>query len=329
MKAGENVAIVSTGRALPAGKITNADLVKIVDTSDEWIKTRTGIQERRMMNSEESNTSLSVKAAEIALERAKLNPKDIDLIIVATVTADLPLPSAACLIQAQLNAPNAAAFDLAAGCTGFLYGLDIAKQYLKMGAANNVLLVGVDTLSPIIDWQDRNTCVLFGDGAGAVVLQRTKEDCGILASKMYSDGSKANLLYIPAGGSSLPPSAKTVEERLHYVKMNGPEIFKFAVKVMTDSTLQVLEMCGKTAQDLDFILPHQANIRIIELAQRRLKLKPEQVLVNIERYGNTSSAAIPVLLDEALQEGKIKKGDLLALVAFGAGLTWGAAVLKW
>ncbi|MGI5876050.1 MAG: beta-ketoacyl-ACP synthase III [Dethiobacteria bacterium] len=329
MKAGEKVAIVSTGRALPAGKITNIDLEKIVETSDEWIRTRTGVRERRMLSGEETNTSLSVKAAQIALERAGLTPEDIDLLIVATVTADLTLPSAACLIQAQLNASNAAAFDLAAGCTGFLYGLNIAEQYLKMDAAKNVLLVGVDTLSPIIDWQDRNTCVLFGDGAGAVVLQKAEGDRGILASKMYSDGSKANLLYIPAGGSRLPPSKKTIQERQHYVKMNGPEIFKFAVKVMTESTLHVLNMCGKTPQDLDFLLPHQANIRIIELACKKLGLKSEQVLVNIQRYGNMSSAAIPVLLDEALQDGKIKSGDLLALVAFGAGLTWGSAVLRW
>ena len=329
MGASSAVGIISTGRALPVSRITNFDLEEIVDTSDEWIRARTGIEERRIITGEETNSELSVRASLIALERANLRPEDLDLIIVATVTPDLPLPSTACLVQARLNARNAAAFDLAAGCTGFLYGLSVAEQYIKSGAAKNVLLIGVDTLSPVVDWSDRNTCVLFGDGAGAVVLGEVQGDRGILASKMFSDGTKAGLLYIPAGGSRCPATQRTVEERMHYIKMNGPEVFKFAVTVMIDSTLHVLEMCGKNSAELAYLIPHQANERIINLAYKKMGLKPEQVLVNINRYGNMSSAAIPVVLDEAVDEGKFKEGDLIALVSFGAGLTWGAAVLKW
>lgn len=323
------VGIVSTGRALPVGHVSNFDLEEIVETSDQWITSRTGIKERRIVNNDETCSGLATIAAKIALERAGLKPEEIDLLIVATVTPDQPMPSTACLVQAKLNACNAAAFDLAAGCTGFLYGLNVAEQFIKSGTLKNVLLVGVDVLSPFVDWQDRNTCVLFGDGAGAVVLTAVKPERGLLASKIFSDGHKAGLLYVPAGGSRFPAKLWTVEQRRHYIKMNGPEIFKFAVNVMVDSTLQVLKMCNKTPDDLDFLLPHQANLRIINFAVKRLGLKPEQVLVNIHRYGNTSSASVPVLLDEAVEQGKLKEGDLLALVSFGAGLTWGAAVLNW
>ncbi len=329
MGSGNAVGIISTGRALPVSRITNFDLEEIVETSDQWIRARTGIEERRIITNDETNSELSVLASLIALERANLRPEDIDLLIVATVTPDQTLPSTACLVQARLNAYNAAAFDLAAGCTGFLYGLSVAEQYIKNGAAKNVLLIGVDTLSPIVDWQDRNTCVLFGDGAGAVVLGKVEDDRGILASKMFSDGTKAGLLYIPAGGTRCPATLRTVGERMHFIKMNGPEVFKFAVTVMIDSTLQVLEMCGKTSAELDYLVPHQANERIINFAYKKMGLKPEQVLININRYGNMSSASIPVVLDEAVDGGKFKDGDLIALVSFGAGLTWGAAVLKW
>ncbi len=329
MKPEKAAAIVSTGRALPVGRVTNLDLEEIVDTNDEWIRTRTGIRERRMVNASETNADLSVSAARLALERAALRPEDVDLLIVATVTPDQPLPSSACLVQAKLNAYNAFAFDLAAGCTGFLYGLHVADKFIKTGSAKNILLIGVDILSPIIDWQDRNTCVLFGDGAGAVVVKEAKGSGGLKAARMFSDGSKAGLLYIPGGGTRLPPSGMVVEKRLHYVKMNGPEIFKFAVKIMAESTQQVLEMCAKSPQDLDYLIPHQANMRIIEAACKRLGIDLSKVLINIERYGNMSSASIPVVLDEAVEEGKIKSGDLIAMVAFGAGLTWGAALLEW
>jgi 3-oxoacyl-[acyl-carrier-protein] synthase III len=329
MHSGKSVGIVSTGKALPVCRLTNLELEEIVDTSDEWIISRTGIKERRMISNSETNSELSFIASKIALDRANLKPEDLDLIIVATVTPDMLFPSTACLIQAKLEAYNAAAFDLAAGCTGFLYGLNVGEQYIKTGAAKNVLLVGVDTLSPIVDWQDRNTCVLFGDGAGAVVLQEVEENRGLLSSKLFSDGSKGDLLYVPAGGSRFPATRETVEKRMHYIKMNGPEVFKFAVTVMINSTLTVLEMCGKKPADLNYLVPHQANIRIINAACRKLGLKPEQVLANIDRYGNMSSASIPVVLDEAVEEGKIKRGDLIALVSFGAGLTWGAAVLNW
>ncbi len=329
MKTGRKAGIVSTGKALPVCRLTNRELEYIVETSDEWITSRSGIKERRIISGTETNSSLSEIAARIALERAALKPEEIDILIVATVTADQLLPSSACLVQARLNAHRAAAFDLAAGCTGFLYGLTVGQQFIETGAAKNILLIGVDTLSPIVDWTDRNTCVLFGDGAGAVVLQQVEEGRGILASKMFSDGTKAELLDIPAGGSRRPPTLKTLEERAHYVKMNGPEIFKFAVKIMVESTTNVLNMCGKKPADISYIAPHQANIRIIDSACKRLGLNDEQVLTNIHRYGNMSSAAIPVLLDEAFEAGKLKQGDLLALVSFGAGLTWGAAALNW
>ncbi len=329
MRSGSAAGIVSTGKALPVAKITNADLELIVDTNDEWIKTRSGIEERRIITGDETASGLSAKAARIALERAGISPAELDMIIVATVTPDQILPSTACLVQDKLGAVNAAAFDLVAGCTGFLYGLDVATRYINSGAARHILLVGVDTLSPIVDWQDRNTCVLFGDGAGAVVISAVEEGSGVLASKMFSDGTKANLLYIPAGGSTRPATRQTVAERGHYIKMEGQEVFKFAVTVMVDSLLEVLAIAGKTAADLDILAPHQANIRIINFACKRLKLKPEQVLINIHRYGNMSSAAIPVALDEAVEEGKLKAGQLVGMVSFGAGLTWGASVMKW
>jgi len=329
LSSGKVAGIISTGRALPVGKITNFDLEEIVETSDEWISSRTGVKERRMMIREETNSSLSTAASQIALERAGVKPEEVDLLIVATVTPDQPLPSTSCLVQAHLGASNAAVFDVVAGCTGFLYGLHVADQFIRTGAARNILLVGVDTLTPVIDWQDRNTCVLFGDGAGAVVIQPVEKERGVLASKMFSDGNQAGLLYIPAGGTSAPANHLTVENRMHYVKMNGPEIFKFAVKVMAESTLKVLDMCGKKPADLDFLVPHQANIRIIESACKKLGLSMEQVLVNIDRYGNMSSASVPVALDEAVEEGKFKPGDLVGLVAFGAGLTWGASILHW
>lgn len=329
MKKGRTAGIVSTGRALPVGILTNHDLEIIMDTSDEWIKTRTGIEERRIITGDETSSALSARASRIALERAGLNPAEIDVIIVATVTPDQILPSTACLLQDKLGAVNASAFDLVAGCTGFLYGLDVGVRYIHSGAARHVLLVGVDTLSTIVDWQDRNTCVLFGDGAGAVVLSEAEEGRGVLASKIYSDGSKAKLLYVPAGGSTRPATVQSVKDRAHYIKMNGPEVFKFAVTELVDSLLEVLTLCGKTAEDLDILVPHQANLRIINFACKRLKMKPEQVLVNIRRYGNMSSAAIPVALDEAVEEGRIKAGQLIGMVSFGAGLTWGAAVTRW
>ncbi len=324
-----NAGIISTGRALPIGKITNADLETILETSDDWIQTRTGIQERRMVTGDETNSDLCVTASRIALERAGLKAEEVDLLIVSTVTPDLTLPSASCLVQSKLQARNAFVFDLVAGCSGFLYGLTVAEKFIQAGTVKNVLLVGVDVLTPIMDWQDRNTCVLFGDGAGAAVITRVEAERGLMASKLYADGDKAELLYTPAGGTKNPANYGTVEDRMHFVRMNGKEIFKFAVKVMTESTLEVLNICELSPTNLDYLIPHQANIRIIESASKKLGLRPEQVIVNIERFGNMSSASIPVALDEAVESGKIKEGHLLALVAFGAGLTWGAAVLRW
>lgn len=329
MRTGMPAGIVATGRALPAAKLTNHDLELIVDTSDEWIKTRSGIEQRRIITGDETNSELSARASRMALDRAGLSPAELDMVIVATVTPDMILPSTACLVQDKIGAVNAFAFDLMAGCTGFLYGLDVATRYVNSGAARHILLVGVDILSPIVDWQDRNTCVLFGDGAGAVIISPVEEGRGVLACKMFSDGSKANLLYVPAGGSTQPATHQSVDKRGHFIKMNGQEVFKFAVTVMVDSLLEVLAMAGKKAQDLDILVPHQANLRIINFALKRLKMKPEQVLVNIQRYGNMSSAAIPVALDEAIEEGKLEEGQLLGLVSFGAGLTWGAAALRW
>ncbi|KFZ40578.1 MULTISPECIES: beta-ketoacyl-ACP synthase III [Thermoactinomyces] len=324
-----SVGILGTGSYLPEKVLTNADLEKMVDTNDEWIVSRTGIRERRIAAPEEASSDLSVKAAEKALKKAGIRAEELDMIIVTTVTPDMNFPATACLVQDRLGAKKAATFDLSAACTGFIYGISTGAQFIATGVYKYVLVIGVECLSRIVDWTDRNTCVLFGDGAGAAVLGPVEEGYGFLSFELGGDGSGGNLLNLPAGGSRLPASEKTIRERLHYVHMSGREVFKFAVRVMGNATEEALAKAGLSKEDIDFLVPHQANIRIIDSAVKRLGLTEDKVVVNLDRYGNMSSASIPVALDEAVERGLIKKGDTMVLCGFGGGLTWGATVLKW
>ncbi|MFO7951878.1 MAG: beta-ketoacyl-ACP synthase III [Bacillota bacterium] len=324
-----NAAITGTGAALPEQVLTNHDMEKMVETSDQWIVSRTGIKERRKLENGFSNTDLSEKAAREALDRAGLPPSEIDMILVATVTPDYPTPASSCLLQARLEAFNAAAMDLSAGCTGFIYALTVANQFIKGGCYRNILVVGVEILTRATDWEDRSTCVLFGDGAGAIVVQRTLEDRGIKSCSLKADGRGAELLYIPAGGSKHPASQETVQNRMHYIKMNGNEIFKFAVSQVEDTLYALMQEEGLKPEDLDLIFLHQANLRIIDYVRKHIKLPPEKFPVNIDRFGNTSSATIPISIHEELVAGRLKKDDLIAMVGFGAGLTWGGILMKW
>ncbi|MCL6451855.1 MAG: ketoacyl-ACP synthase III [Acetobacteraceae bacterium] len=323
------VGIAGVGVAVGERVLTNHDLERMVDTTDEWIRTRTGIVERRLVAPGQAASDLATSAARQALEQAGLEPDDLDLIIVATVTPDTPFPATSCLVQRNLEARRAAAFDLSVGCTGFIYGLSVGSQFVSSGRYSAVLVIGVEVLSSIVDWTDRNTCVLFGDGAGAAVLRPASEGMGILAIHLGSDGRGADLLKLPAGGSRLPASAETVARRLHYVQMEGSEVFKFAVKVMAQASLGVLRRCGLKRSDIDLLIPHQANLRIIEAAAERLGVPWDRVVVNIHRYGNMSSASIPVALGEALAEGRVREGDVILMVAFGAGLSWASCVMRW
>jgi 3-oxoacyl-[acyl-carrier-protein] synthase-3 len=309
--------------------LTNQDLEQIVDTSDEWIVSRTGIKERRISDPETPSSVLATRAAERALESAGLQGTDLDQIIVGTVTGDRTFPSTACIVQDRLGATRAYAFDISAACAGFLYGLSVGKSAIESGAADTVLVVGVETLSRIVDWTDRNTCVLFGDAAGAVVLRSTGVPGGILATRLHSDGSLVHLLEMPAGGSLMPPSFETVERRLHTIHMSGNDVFKHAVRAMESVALEALEAAGRKPEDLALLVPHQANYRIIDATARRLGLPMETVFVNLDRYGNTSAASIPLALDEARRGGRIRKGDLVEMVTFGGGFTWAAAVVEW
>lgn len=302
----------------------------MVDTSDAWIVSRSGIRERRILEQGRSNIDLTAAAARAALENAELNPAELELIIVATITPDYITPSTSCLLQARLGASRAAAMDISAGCTGFIYALNTARQFIRTGACRNALVVGAEVLSRITDWKDRSTCVLFGDGAGAVVLQPSGAAArGIIACELGADGRGVDILMVPAGGSANPASDETVARRLHYIKMNGNEVFKFAVRVVEETLIRLLDGAGLKAEEIDFLFLHQANLRIIESARKRLKLPPERVPVNIDRYGNISSATIPVALHETVAEGRLSPGDLVAMVAFGAGLTWGGILLRW
>ena len=321
--------IVGVGAALPERVLTNFDLEKMVDTSDEWIRTRTGIRERRIADEKTATSDLAIAAARQALERAGVKGEEVDLILVATVTPDMVFPSTANLVQVGLGATKAAAMDLEAGCSGFIYALAVGGQFIAAGLYETVLVIGAETLSKITDWTDRNTCVLFGDGAGAAVLRPVSPERGFLSFYLGADGSGGDLLQMPAGGSRRPTSPETVQQRLHFIQMNGSEVFKFAVRVMGEASVRALEMAGLTTKDVDFLVPHQANLRIIDAAVKRLNLPPDRVVVNLDRYGNMSAASIPVALEEAWREGKIKDGDVVVMVAFGAGLTWAATVLRW
>ena len=325
--------VVGWGKYVPERVLTNDELSEMVDTSDEWIRTRTGIAERHIADEGESTSSMATRAAWRALKAAGLGPSQVDLIIVATATPDHVFPATACLVQDALGASNAAAFDLSAGCTGFVYALGVAADMVEArdGAGKTVtaLVIGAETLSRIMDWTDRSTCVLFGDGAGAVVLQANGSPGGVLSTFLGADGSGGDLLYVPAGGSEEPASHRTVSQRLHYVRMRGREVFRFAVRAMPDAAQRVLEQAGLTPDDVDLLVPHQANQRILEAAGRALNLPPEKMYSNLERYGNTSAASIPIALCEAAEEGRIHRDDVVLCVGFGAGLTWGATALRW
>ncbi|NLJ50050.1 MAG: ketoacyl-ACP synthase III [Candidatus Atribacteria bacterium] len=322
------VKILGVGACVPQKVVTNFDLEKIVDTSDEWIVSRSGIRERRIASENETTSTLAIEAARIALEKAQIKPSHLDLIIVATVTPDMLFPATACILQRELGAENAACFDLEAGCTSFVYALSIAEKYLSAGGGNFALIVGAETLSKILDWEDRATCVLFGDGAGAAVIG-LGEKPGIISTHLGSDGGGANYIEVPAGISRLPASIDTVQNRLHYIKMSGNEVFKFAVKIMKEASLKVIEKGHIKIEDVNLFIPHQANIRIIQSAAKRLGIVEDRIFVNIHKYANTSSASIPLALSEAVQEGRIQEGDIILLVGFGAGLTWGSVLIRW
>lgn len=320
--------ILGVGSYLPSKVVDNLYFENKMDTSDEWIRTRTGISERRIANEEEATSDLATKAALNAIKCANLNPQDIDLIIVATATPDMIFPSTACIVQDNIGATKAAAFDISVACSGFIYALSIAKQFIETEAYKNVLVIGAEVLSRVLDYNDRGTCILFGDGAGAVVVSNVDEG-GILSTYLGSDGKGKDVLNIPAGGSKLPASKKTVENNLHAIKMSGNDVYRFAVKIMGEASIKALQMANLETNNIDCLIPHQANIRIIEASAKRLKLDMSKVFVNLNKYGNMSAASIPVALDEAYKEGKIKKGDNVVLVGFGGGLTWGASVVNW
>jgi 3-oxoacyl-[acyl-carrier-protein] synthase-3 len=328
-KQGRRAGILGIGTSIPDRVLTNAELEEMVDTSNEWIVSRTGIRERRIAAEEETTGDLAEEAARKALAAAGLTPGDLELIIVATVTPDMPFPATACILQDRLGAPYPAAFDLEAACSGFVYALAMASQAIETGLFDNALIIGAETLSKITDFTDRGTCVLLGDGAGAAVLGPVEDGSGVLSSYLGADGGGGEFLMQPAGGSLNPATVETVEQRLHYVKMEGREVFKFAVRKMGDAAQEALDRCGMDFEDVDLYVPHQANYRIIESSARRFGLPMDKVMVNIDRYGNTSSASIPVALDEANAEGRINSGDIVLLVAFGGGLTWGSAVVRW
>ena len=321
--------IVGWGKHVPSHVLTNDALAEMVDTSDEWIRARTGIIERHIAGEEESTASMAIEAAHQALETANLSPSQLDLIIVATATPDHAFPSTACLVQDALGATRAAAFDLAAGCSGFVYGVSVASGLIAADQYRNVLVIGAETLSRITDWSDRATCILFGDGAGAIVLQANGAEGGILSTVLGADGSGNDLLCLPGGGSLHPATHKTVAEGMHYLKMKGREVFRFAVRVMPAATRQVLEQAGLTIEDLSLVIPHQANHRITESSAKALGVSSETIFSDVEWYGNTSAASIPIALCDAVEQGRVGRDDLLVLVGFGAGLTWAAAAIRW
>lgn len=320
--------IVGWGKYVPSRILTNDELAKTMDTSDAWIRKNTGIAERRIAT-KETTASMALYAAQDALEVADVNPGEIDLIIVATSTPEYIFPATACLVQDQLGAQKAGAFDLSAACSGFVYGLAIGASMIRAGQYNNVLVIGSETFSKLLNWKDRATCILFGDGAGAVLLQASEEYGGILSSVLGSDGSGGELLVVPAGGSKNPTSLETVMANMHFVKMNGREVFRFATRIMVDATREALEKANIPLDELDLLIPHQANLRIIDYAAKALGLPSDKVFLNLEKYGNTSAASIPLALVEAIEEKRVNPGDHLAFVGFGAGLTWGACALEW
>jgi 3-oxoacyl-[acyl-carrier-protein] synthase-3 len=326
---GRTCSITGVGSYLPAKILTNAHLEKMVDTSDEWIITRTGIQSRRLAAKDEFTSDMAAHAAQRAMKKAGVTADQIDLIIVATITPDMPFPATACLVQQKIGARRAAAFDVEAACSGFIYALEIGQQFIMSRTLDTVLVIGAEKLSSITDWTDRNTCVLFGDGAGAAILQSRPGSHGLLTAVMGADGTKNNLIHMPGGGSRCPASVDSVAAKLHYLRMDGRETFKSAVQAMCHAAQEALRRCELDISKIKCIIPHQANQRIIDAVGERLGATPEQLFINLDRYGNTSAASVAIALDEAVVSGKIQRGDLILMMVFGAGLTWGAAVIEW
>ncbi len=328
MNSPKRVGIIGLGVALPERRVTNHDIAKSVETDDEWIRTRTGIEERRIAGDGETSSVLGAKAAQAALADAGVAVDDVDLIVVATTTSDMLFPSTACVIQHRIGNTKAGCFDVSAACAGFVYALSVAHQFVLSGQSRCVLVIGAEVLSKFVNWKDRGTCILFGDGAGAAVVAPVERG-GIESIYLGADGAAGKFLKIPAGGSLMPPTHETIDQGLHYVQMDGKEVFKFAVRIMGDAAEEALRRAGKTFADIDCLVPHQANIRIIQSAADRMKLPIEKVYLNVSRYGNMSSASTIVALAEAVRDGKIKRGDTVVLVAFGAGLAWGSCVIEW
>jgi 3-oxoacyl-[acyl-carrier-protein] synthase-3 len=324
-----SVSITGTGSYVPEKILSNADLEHMVETSDEWIRTRTGIRERRIAAPEQTTSDMAAEAAKAALENAGVPASEVDLIIVATVTPDMFFPSTACFVQTKIGATRAVCFDVSAACAGFLYAVEVARQFVAAGTAATALVIGAEKLSTIVDWRDRNTCVLFGDGAGAAILQHRPGARGILATHMGSDGSYADILQIPGGGCRYPVTAENAHERLNSIKMNGKETYKQAVTAMLSSAHAVLEKSGLRAEDLACVIPHQANARIIEAIADRMGLSLEKFMINLDRFGNTSAAAVAIALDEAHRTGRMRRGEHVLLVVFGGGLTWAGSVVEW
>ncbi|MDO3410738.1 beta-ketoacyl-ACP synthase III [Saccharibacillus sp. CPCC 101409] len=323
------VGVIGTGKYVPERILNNAELEKMVDTNDEWIVSRTGIRERHIAAPEQATSDLAYEAAIKALDSAGLKAEELDLIVVATITPDTTFPSTACILQERLGAKKAAAFDLGAACSGFVYSLAAATGFIQNGMYNNALVIGADTLSRITDYTDRNTCVLFGDGAGAVVIGEVPEGRGFQSFDLGAEGTGGELLKLPAGGSRLPSSPETLAAKQHFIYMSGREVFKFAVRVMGTATEEVLRKAEMTKEDIDLFIPHQANIRIIQSAMQRLDLSEDRVMINVQKYANTSAASIPLALVEAVEEGRVKEGDRVVMVGFGGGLTWGGTALIW
>jgi len=326
---GRTCSITGVGSYVPERILTNADLQAMVDTSDEWITTRTGIKERRIAAADEFTSDLAAKAAARAMEMAGITADQIDLIIVASITPDTPFPNTACLVQQKIGARRIPSFDIEAACSGFLYALEVGQSFITARTFETVLVIGAEKLSAITNWKDRNTCVLFGDGAGAAILQNRPFSHGLLTTVLGADGSKAELLSMPAGGSRRPASAQTLQDGLHYLRMDGKETFKNAVQAMCAAANEVLSRCEIDITKIKCVIPHQANRRIIDAVAERLGAAPEQLFVNLHKYGNTSAASVAIALDEAVRSGRVVRGDLILIVAFGAGLTWGAAIIEW
>lgn len=323
------IMIAGTGAYLPERILTNAELETMVETTDEWIVTRTGVRERRIARQDEATSDMAIPAARAALAAAGLSPEDVDLLIVGTVTPDMPFPSTACLVQSAIGATKALCFDLSAACSGFLYSLETARGLLMSGLYETALVIGADKMSVVTDWEDRGTCILFGDGAGAVVLRGTVTHRGIMSVAVGADGGLGDLLMIPGGGSRNPASHATVDQHLHSVKMAGNNVFKHAVRCMTDAGREALEKAGLTVADVDWVIPHQANMRIIQAISERVEIPMDRFIVNLDRLGNTTAATVPLALDEAVRDGRIKRGEVLLMIVFGGGFTWGAAVVEY